>query len=136
MKNRQIKFRAWDGKSFVPEHFFVRDGVVYTFEPVGDYMDLVAHKNWVLVEFTGLEDKNGKEIYEGDIIEWRLKQGQEYIQSNDDPTPLRKIIAWNDEEGRFEFRNTKNEGNQSGYTFCKGNFESMAEVIGNIYEKL
>lgn len=55
--NRIIKFRAWDKKEKV---MFVPDGLK---NPI-DFS-----KNFVHMQFTGLLDKDGKEIYEGDIIQ-------------------------------------------------------------------
>ena len=53
---REIKFRAWDGEGF------------YKWE----HLRLVSPVEWgndlILQQFTGLHDKNGKEIYEGDIM--------------------------------------------------------------------
>ena len=129
---REIKFRAWDKK----DKKFYRASV-------GDTPNIMLHdkkgectewsieprENLELMQFTGLHDKNGKEIYEGDIV-----RGKNLINNFDDETPDMKIISWNDEEAEFEFRNMKNEGHQSGYTFCKNNLGKFYEVIGNIYE--
>ena len=71
---RTIKFRAW-----IKEHKSVSKGVVekarmtdvFTFSDFdGDYFkpEDVSLANMEIMQFTGLFDKNGKEIYEGDVV--------------------------------------------------------------------
>ena len=65
--NREIKFRAWDkscnkmrGISGLQDCFSLRS-------------DGICNEDYILLQYTGLHDKNGKEIYEGDILcEYRL----------------------------------------------------------------
>lgn len=60
--NREIKFRAWDkscnkmrGISGLQDCFSLRS-------------DGVCNEDYILMQYIGLKDKNGKEIYEGDIL--------------------------------------------------------------------
>ena len=60
--NREIKFRAWDkscdkmrGENGIKDCFSLRSDGVY-------------NDDYILMQFTGLKDKNGKEVYEADIV--------------------------------------------------------------------
>lgn len=73
--NRIIKFRAWDKEKkkmeFYPFIYFGADGeVAFTPDENWDYIDDNPRdkNNFELMQFTGLKDKNGKEIYEKDLV--------------------------------------------------------------------
>ena len=72
--NREIKFRAWYKdlkKMFKIGQITLEEGT-WNFEPndrdfIG--MSIPYQPSFVLMQYTGIHDKNGKEIYEGDIVE-------------------------------------------------------------------
>lgn len=71
--NREIKFRIWDieNKEMLEvqeldfEPTFYGGRIAIRPDQYNDYFDT---EDMILMQYTGLHDKNGKEIYEGDII--------------------------------------------------------------------
>ena len=65
---REIKFRAWDGEKMVCPDYIDRKGMGWWRE------NGIPENSELTMQYVGLKDKNGKEIYEGDIFKsaWRV----------------------------------------------------------------
>ena len=128
---REIKFRAWDGEHLLKD--FLVAGAEFC-NAIGVLQDEeFAKKNyhvkeWKLMQYTGLKDKNGKEIYEGDIVKYSdpLEDGIAIIEQHKhfDIIPylvLRYIV------------NTPGTGDYN-FDYLSGGPNHDYEVIGNIHE--
>jgi hypothetical protein len=108
--NRPIKFRVWDffHKQWITGAAIELNGCIINTsfaEP---------ETNCVALQYTGLNDKNGKEIYEGDII--NLKFGE--LNAN-------LVVKWDKYMG-LKYHN-------GGWTSLV-HVDTHGEVIGNIFE--
>lgn len=65
--NREIKFRAWDGERMRRVYSVNMSGSAIV-HIAGETRETLRADRCVLMQFTGLHDKNGREIYEGDVV--------------------------------------------------------------------
>ena len=116
------KFRAWDSskKEMFTDTFAITESgqvVVVEQESVASPPDYVFVEHLVIMQSTGLHDKNGKEIFEGDIV----KMAKDVYS---DPTYYEIV--------RHRGRAYRLESNQHGCELWLRH--TNCEVIGNIYE--
>jgi len=117
--NRAIKFRAWDliNKKWIELCYLEinNDKVDYVHDKYGDDWNI---NNCVLMQFTGFQDDDGKEICEGDIVNYSLCTNEYTGDYEYD----KGIVTFDSECGYWRIADEVFYGTES------------IQIIGNIYE--
>lgn len=103
---REIKLRAWDEIDEEWKYSGYPNMPMWQF---WENVELGDYKN--VCEFTGLHDKNGKEIYEGDILKY---DGEE------------RVVVYEAPSFELQLKDSR--------AFAWDNWSEFGEIIGNIYE--
>ena len=114
------KFRAWDSwrkRMSVVDRIYIDTEGVRLYDDFGEYWR--DFRDGELMQSTGLKDKNGKEIFEGDIVDYKGRKA---------------LVSWHGSYASFIYRfvDELQKRNAEWNPLCLAYMR--CEVIGNIYE--
>lgn len=128
---RELKFRAWTRQT--PSMAWSQRAVAITgtgeqMVPIGGTYTGVWHVNdggLIIEQYTGLKDKNGREIYEGDIVEEEIDCGDDDIDGT-----YRYTVVWDEDTLCWSLSPQYGAIHEDLWET-----NSSVEIVGNIHEK-
>ena len=136
---REIKFRAWNKEEKI-YHYNAQNTYDYGNDDVkppimdNSFGDVLKDKNYIIEKYTGLTDKNGVEIYEGDVLQGIATGGSESYNDL-----ILRVYQGVDGAFRYEIKH-KEKWKRSAYQTIHSLVSDKTKkyynvkVIGNIHE--
>lgn len=129
--NREVKFRAWENnlKEIIPVEEINFNSLMINQTTAWRFIDEVE-----LMQYTGLKDKNGVEIYEGDIVEFN---GLYEIKFGEHGVPNAETESYQDLATGFYFKAQHDLKDVEPFSFdipLNKIYASECEVLDNVFE--
>ncbi|HET8735203.1 MAG TPA: YopX family protein [Pricia sp.] len=118
MEAREIKFRVWDNVDFMSSPFTLQDLQDGKIKFCNDLP---------VMRFTGLKDRNGKEIYEGDVL-------SDYTETDEGIKKSHCQVLWNEACGSWELDMSMIQNRSYTFYLAEELLDFEYEISGNIYE--
>lgn len=143
---RTIRFRMWDNLvkafSICGPDFSNAWGLGFgAHEFTGHNPGTPINQTYCVQQFTGLKDKTGKDVYEGDIVQYSFYNGHEYIigivewDKYADDEYVNNLETWMviSKSGRGPLSSIINDAG-FGYSFFRDIDKDSLKIIGNIFD--